>query len=53
MRQLVFILCVLLSIGTLAQSHVRVHYKNGTRADIPIETIDSLTFVEGTVDSAC
>ncbi|MBR1504352.1 MAG: hypothetical protein IJ618_10775 [Prevotella sp.] len=51
MRQLVFILCVLLSIGTLAQSHVRVHYKNGSRADIPIETIDSLTFVEGTVDS--
>lgn len=52
MRQLVFILCVLLSIGTLAQSHVRVHYKNGSRADIPIETFDSLTFVDAEVDSA-
>lgn len=52
MRQLVFILCVLLSIGTLAQSHVRVHYKNGTHVDIPVETIDSLTFVDAEVDSA-
>jgi|GEM_PF-2536628 len=52
MRQLVFILCVLLSIGTLAQSHVRVHYKNGSHVDIPIADVDSLTFVDAEVDSA-
>ncbi len=52
MRQLVFILCVSLSIGTLAQSHVRIHYKNGARVDIPIADVDSLTFVDAEVDSA-
>ena len=30
---------------------MRIHYKDGTRVDIPIETIDSLTFVEETADS--
>lgn len=51
MRQLVFMFCVLFSIGALAQSHVRVHYKNGSRVDIPIADVDSLTFVDAEVDS--
>ena len=34
-----------------AQSHVRVHYKNGAPVDIPIADIDSLTFVDVEVDS--
>ncbi len=52
MKKILLLLMLLDSVISLfAQSHVRVHYKNGTRVDIPIETIDSLTFVDAEVDS--
>ena len=54
MMNRLFCISFQLMVSTLlpAQTHVRIHYKNGTHVDIPVETIDSLTFVEGTVDSA-
>ena len=30
-----------------AQSHMRIHHKGGGHSDVPIEQIDSITFVNG------
>lgn len=30
----------------MAQTHMRIHHKDGGRSDVPIEQIDSITFVE-------
>lgn len=38
---LLYVCCLNLS----AQSHMRIHYKDGDSADVPIEQIDSITFV--------
>lgn len=52
MKKILLLLMLLDSVISLfAQSHVRVHYKNGSRVDIPIADIDSLTFVDAEVDS--
>ena len=31
----------------IAQTHMRIHYKDGEHSDVPIEQIDSITFVNG------
>lgn len=46
---------VLMAIGmmlficnqVIAQSHMRIHHKGGRHSDVPIEQIDSITFVNG------
>ena len=53
MKKILLLLMLLDSVISLfAQSHMRVHYKNGARVDIPIADVDSLTFVDAEVDSA-
>lgn len=34
-------------IGIHAQTHMRIHHKGGGQSDVPIEQIDSITFVDG------
>lgn len=34
-------------VAVYAQTHMRIHYKSGGHADVPIEQIDSVTFVDG------
>ena len=48
MKKMILILCCLfgLSIACSAQNNMRIHYKGGEVSDIPIEEIDSVTFVE-------
>ena len=48
MKKMILILCCLfgLSIVCSAQSQMRIHYKGGAVSDIPIEEIDSVTFVQ-------
>lgn len=36
------------TIASSAQTYMRVHHKGGWHSDIPIERIDSITFVDGT-----
>lgn len=46
-RTVVIIYCLLgLSITCMAQHHMRIHYKGGAVSDIPIEQMDSITFVQ-------
>lgn len=47
MRLLFIIVLSLLCVSVWAQNTLRIHYKDGTWVDIPINTIDSLTVVEG------
>ena len=48
MKRTIIILCCLLglSIACSAQNQMRIHYKGGAVNDIPIEEIDSVTFVQ-------
>lgn len=48
MKRTIVILCCLLglSIVSPAQNHMRIHYKGGAVNDIPVEQIDSITFVQ-------
>lgn len=46
-RTIVILYCLLgLSIACSAQNNMRIHYKGGAVSDIPVEEIDSLTFVQ-------
>lgn len=46
-KAIIVIYCLLGLISVCqAQNHLRIHYKNGTQADVPIAQIDSITFVE-------
>ena len=48
MKRMIIILCYLLglSIACSAQNNMRIHYKGGAVSDIPVEEIDSITFVQ-------
>ena len=47
-KAIIVIYCLLGLISVCqAQNHLRIHYKNGTQADVPLAQIDSITFVEG------
>ncbi|MCK8621046.1 hypothetical protein [Prevotella sp. E13-27] len=48
MKRTILVACCLLgvSIVSSAQNQIRIHYKGGTVSDIPIEEIDSVTFVQ-------
>ena len=47
-KAIIVIYCLLGLISVCqAQDHLRIHYKNGTQADVPLAQIDSITFVEG------
>lgn len=35
------------SAALLAQTHMRIYHKGGSHSDVPIEQIDSITFVDG------
>ena len=41
------LLLLLRSVTLMAQNTMRVHYKNGREQNIPIEQVDSVTFVKG------
>ena len=41
------LLLLLCSVTLVAQNTMRVHYKDGREQDIPIEQVDSVTFVRG------
>lgn len=45
-RLLPTIVCCLLCTTLWAQRNLRIHYKDGTQVDIPINTIDSLTIAD-------
>lgn len=46
-RKIVILYCLLgLSIACSAQDNMRIHYKGGAVSDIPVEEIDSITFVQ-------
>ena len=46
-RKIVILYCLLgLSIACSAQNNMRIHYKGGAVSDIPVEEIDSITFVQ-------
>lgn len=48
MKKMILVACCLfgLSIVCSAQNNMRIHYKGGAVSDIPIEEIDSVTFVQ-------
>ena len=46
MKKIIFLLLLTCCADMTAQTSLRVHYKEGTRVDIPLNTIDSLTIVE-------
>lgn len=48
MKRTLTILCCLLGLTfvCLAQHQMRIHYKGGTVSDIPVEEVDSVTFVQ-------
>lgn len=48
MKRTIVILCCLSGLFTIcqAQDHMRIHYKGGAVSDIPVEEIDSITFVQ-------
>ena len=50
-KRTIVILCCLLGFVPICQGqeNMRIHYKNGTLNDVPIEQIDSVSFVEGSV----
>ena len=50
----VALLLLLTAIGAtslIAQTNLRVHYKDGTRMNVPLAKIDSITFVDGDADT--
>ena len=48
MKRITMITCCLLGLlpVCLAQNNMRLHYKGGAKSDIPVEEIDSITFVQ-------
>ena len=50
--RLAVILSYVCCLNVSAQSHMRIHYKGGEHADVPIEQIDSITFVNGEAGQA-
>ena len=38
---------IIISVVVYAQTHMRIHHKGGGHSDVPIEQIDSITFVDG------
>ena len=48
MKRAIVILCCLLGLGIAcqAQNNMRIHYKGGMVSDIPVEEIDSITFLQ-------
>lgn len=48
MKRTIIIFCYLLGLGIAcqAQNNMRIHYKGGAVSDIPVEEIDSITFVQ-------
>ena len=48
MKKIFMITCCLLGLILVcqAQNNMRIHYKGGTVSDIPVEEIDSITFVQ-------
>lgn len=50
------LLLVLVCPKSTAQTHMRIHLNGGIHTDVPIEKIDSITFIDGSklpVDEAC
>ena len=46
-RKIVILYCLLgLSIACSAQNNMRIHYKGGAVSDVPVEEVDSITFVQ-------
>ena len=45
-RKALFVALILGTQMLNAQNTMRIHYKDGTRGDVPIERIDSITFVD-------
>ena len=53
MKRLFVAICLtVLCMSVFAQNTLRIHYKNGTTADVTIADIDSLTFTETTSEPA-
>jgi len=50
-RKIVILLLIGVCQGLLAQTDLRVHYKDGTSVDIPLSMIDSLTFEDVVADT--
>lgn len=50
-RKIAILLLMGVCQGLLAQTDLRVHYKDGTRVDIPLSMIDSLTFEDVVADT--
>jgi len=48
MKRAVIILCGLLGLSIVgsAQNQLRIHYKSGAVSDVPIEQVDSITFLQ-------
>lgn len=46
-RKVLIIASLLVAQMLNAQNTMRIHYKDGTRGDVPIAQIDSITFVDG------
>lgn len=47
---LLFLICILFCIESKAQNTMRINYKDGSIYEVPIESIDSITFIENTED---
>ena len=41
------IIVAITTVAVFAQTHMRIHHKGGEHSDVPIEQIDSITFVNG------
>lgn len=53
MKRLFVAICLtVLCMSVFAQNTLRIHYKNGTTADVTITDVDSLTFIEKTNETA-
>lgn len=46
-RKILFLICVVCCSALYAQTHMRVHFKDGGHSDVQVEEIDSITFVDG------
>lgn len=48
MKRLFSLLIVYITVvAGYAQTHMRIHHNGGGHSDVPIEQIDSITFVDG------
>ena len=46
MKRIISILLIFLCTGMHAQTAMRIHCKNGTKVDVAVEEVDSVTFIE-------